>query len=65
VIAATPFNKPIPQTRTSHKRPKAVAATDRVMTSQSAMRRRAYRGHVLAYRLFFQPQQHRLAIAST
>src|SRR6266403_516291 len=60
VIAATPFNNKVHSTRTSHKRPKAVAATDRVMTSPLAMRRRAYRAMCLASRLFFQPQQHRL-----
>ncbi len=42
VIAATPFHSRVHRTRTSHSRPKAVAATDRVVTTPLAIRRRPY-----------------------
>src|SRR5271165_1788823 len=60
VIAATPFHSRVHRTRTSHKRPKPVAATDSVMTRPLAKRRRAYRFMCSASRLFLQLQQHDL-----
>src|SRR6266852_9699161 len=60
VIAATPFHSRVHRTRMSHKRPKAVAATESVMTRPLAMRRRAYRSMCSASGLFLQLQQHDL-----
>src|ERR1700730_1177321 len=60
VIAATPFDSRVHRTRTSHKRPNPVAATDSVMTRPLAMRRRAYRPICSAPGLFLQLQQHDL-----
>src|SRR6266852_9186574 len=58
VIAAAPFHSRVHRTRTSHKRPKPVAATDSVMIRPLAMRRRAYRFMCSPSRLLLQLQQH-------
>src|SRR5437879_6339413 len=60
VIAATPFHSRVHRTRTSHKRPKAVAATDKVVTTPLAIRRRAYISMCSTSRLLLQPQEHDL-----
>src|SRR6266478_3196368 len=60
VIAAIPFSSRVHRTRTSHKRPKAVAATDRVMTMPLVIRRRAYMPMGSTSRPFLQLEQHHL-----
>src|SRR6516164_6211512 len=58
VIAATPFSSRVHSTRTSHNKPNAVAATDKVMTAPLAIRRRAYMSMGSASRPLLQSQQH-------